>query len=89
MRDRVGDPRFLFRKRVELVLAAKYPHLFVPKYAMVTFHRVPYSLALSRGMIQDRILSELCDPIDRIEDLDWELADRLIQHDLTPLEPVS
>jgi kynurenine 3-monooxygenase len=89
MRDRVGDPRFLFRKRVELALAAKYPHLFVPKYAMVTFHRVPYSLALSRGMIQDRILSEVCDPIDRIEDLDWELADRLIQQDLTPLEPVS
>jgi hypothetical protein len=40
-------------------------------------------------MIQDRILSELCDPIDRIEDLDWELADRLMQQDLTPLEPVS
>jgi len=89
MRDRVGDSRFLFRKRVELALAAKYPHLFVPKYAMVTFHRVPYSLALSRGMIQDRILSELCDPIDRIEDLDWELADRLIQQDLRPLETVS
>jgi kynurenine 3-monooxygenase len=89
MRDRVGDPRFLFRKRVELALAAKYPHLFVPKYAMVTFHRVPYSLALSRGMIQDRILSELCDAIDRIEDLDWELADRLIQQDLTPLEQFS
>ncbi len=89
MRDRVGDPRFLFRKRVEMALAAKYPRLFVPKYAMVTFHRVPYSIALSRGMIQDRILSELCDPINRIEDLDWDLADRLIQRDLTPLEPVS
>jgi kynurenine 3-monooxygenase len=89
MRDRVGDPRFLFRKKVELALAAKYPHLFVPKYAMVTFHRIPYSIALSRGMIQDRMLSELCDPIERVEDLDWDLADRLIQRDLTPLEQVS
>jgi len=89
MRDWVSDPRFLFRKKVELALAAKYPHLFVPKYAMVTFHRVPYSIALSRGLIQDRMLSELCDPIERVEDLDWGLAERLIRRDLTPLEQVS
>ena len=86
MRDRVADPRFLFRKKVELALEAKYPHYFVPKYAMVTFHRVPYSVAFSRGKIQDRLLAELCDPIARIEDLDWQKADLLIHRDLTPLE---
>src|SRR5262252_4675548 len=41
MRDRVGDPRFLFRKKVELALHQKYPENFVPKYSMVTFLRVP------------------------------------------------
>jgi len=86
MRDRVADPRFLFRKKVELALEAKYPQRFVPKYAMVTFHRVPYSVALSRGKIQDRLLAELCDSIARIEDLDWKKADSLIHRDLTPLE---
>ena len=86
MRDRVADPRFLFRKKVELALEAKYPRLFVPKYAMVTFHRVPYSMALSRGQIQDRLLTELCDSITRIEDLDWQKADALIRRELTPLE---
>jgi len=86
MRDRVADPCFLFRKKVELALEAKYPRQFVPKYAMVTFHRVPYSVALSRGKIQDRLLAELCDSFSRIEDLDWKKADRLIQRDLTPLE---
>lgn len=86
MRDRVADPRFLFRKKVELVLEAKYPSLFVPKYAMVTFHRVPYSVALSRGKIQDRLLAELCDSISRIEDLDWRKADALIHREFTPLE---
>jgi kynurenine 3-monooxygenase len=89
MRDRVADPRFLFRKRVELALEAKYPHLFVPKYAMVTFHRVPYSVALNRGIAQERMLTELCDHIDRIEDLDWNKADRLIRSELTPLELAS
>lgn len=86
MRDRVADPRFLLRKKVELALEAKYPERFVPKYAMVTFHRVPYSVALARGSVQDRLLTELCDPIQRLEDLDWKRADELIHRDLNLLE---
>jgi kynurenine 3-monooxygenase len=86
MRDRVADSRFLFRKKVELALEARYPQLFVPKYAMVTFHRIPYSIALARGAVQDRMLAALCESIHRVEDLDWEKADRLIHRDLTPLE---
>jgi kynurenine 3-monooxygenase len=86
MRDLVGDPRFLFKKKAELALEAKYPRLFVPKYAMVTFHRIPYSVALSRGLIQDAMLDELCGSIDRIEDLDWAKAESMIRRQLTPLE---
>jgi len=89
MRDRVADPRFLLRKKIELALEAKYPRLFVPKYAMVTFHRVPYSVALARGVVQDRMLAELCDPIERVEDLDWAKADQLIRSQLSPLELAS
>ena len=89
MRDRVADPHFLLRKKVELALEAKYPQRFVPKYAMVTFHRIPYSLAQARGNIQERILGELCDSIQMLEDLDWAKADRLIRNDLTPLEQVA
>src|SRR5579863_5490301 len=79
MRDRVADSGFLLRKKVELALESKYPQLFVPKYAMVTFHCIPYSTALKRGQTQDRILTELCDPIERVEDLDWSKADKLIR----------
>jgi kynurenine 3-monooxygenase len=86
MRDRVADPHFLFRKKVELALETQYPRLFVPKYAMVTFHRIPYATALKRGRIQEAMLAELCDGIERIEDLDWEKADRLVHSELTPLE---
>jgi kynurenine 3-monooxygenase len=89
MRDRVADPRFLLRKKVELALEAKYPQLFIPKYSMVTFHRIPYSIALARGVVQDRMLAELCGPIDHVEDLDWAKADRLIHSELTPLEHAS
>jgi kynurenine 3-monooxygenase len=86
MRDRVADPRFLFKKKAELALEARFPGRFIPRYAMVTFHRIPYSVAAARGLLQDRILSELCDPITRIEDLDWNKAKSLIDRDLTPLK---
>jgi kynurenine 3-monooxygenase len=88
MRDRVADPRFLFRKKVEFALQEKYPQRFVPKYSMVTFLRVPYATALKRGQVQDRMLTELCDHIDRIEDLDWKKAERLVHSELGPLELV-
>jgi kynurenine 3-monooxygenase len=74
------------RKKVELALEAKYPQRFVPKYAMVTFHRIPYATALRRGRVQDRMLAKLCDPIERVEDLDWREADKLICSELTLLE---
>jgi hypothetical protein len=32
------------------------------------------------------MLTELCEHIDRIEDLDWKKAERLVD-DLSPLEP--
>jgi len=86
MRDRVGDPHFLFRKKVELALEAKYPQRFVPKYSMVTFLRVPYVAALRRGQVQDRILTELCENIELLDDLDWSRAENLIYSQLTPLE---
>jgi kynurenine 3-monooxygenase len=85
MRDRVGDPRFLFRKKVELELEKKYPDRFVPKYAMVTFHRIPYSVAAARGAVQDRMLGELCESVQRLEDVDWVKAETLVQQTLTPL----
>ena len=86
MRDRVGDPRFLFRKKVELALQEKYPQRFVPKYSMVTFLRLPYATALKRGRVQDRMLTELCEHIGRVEDLDWKKAERLVHSELSPLE---
>jgi kynurenine 3-monooxygenase len=86
MRDRVADPRFLFRKKIELALETNYPGWFVPKYAMVTFHRIPYATAMQRARVQERMLAELCEHIDRVEDLDWAKADRLVHSELTPLE---
>lgn len=85
MRDLVADERFLFRKKVEQVLEQRYPQIFIPKYSMVTFHRIPYSVALSRGKIQNEILAELCRDVSDLRALDWQRADHLIHKRLTPI----
>jgi kynurenine 3-monooxygenase len=88
MRDKVGDPKFLLRKKVELALESRFPGTFIPKYAMVTFHRVPYSIAMSRGKVQDRILEQLCNGISGVDDVNWELAEQLVQRELSPIGDV-
>jgi kynurenine 3-monooxygenase len=85
MRDRVADPHFLFKKKVDLALEVRFPGLYVPKYAMVAFHRIPYAVAQQRGRIQDRLLDELCAGMNRLEDIDWSKAAMLVHRDLTQL----
>jgi len=61
----------------------------VPKYSMVSFHRIPYRIALERGNIQDMILRTLCATISSAEELDWQLASDLIRSRLTPFHDVQ
>lgn len=82
MRGHVANPKFLLKKEVEFALEEKYPHLFIPKYSMVSFHRIPYSVAQSKGKIQDEILERLCQSINSVEELDWALAGKLLKERL-------
>ena len=49
---------------------------------MVTFSRIPYSVALQRGKIQEEILKELCAGADSSESIDYGRADKLIKERL-------
>jgi len=80
MRDHVADSKFALKKQVEFALEEKYPEKFIPKYSMVSFHRIPYSVALAKGKVQEKILAELCAAITSVEDLDWQRADELIKN---------
>lgn len=86
MRDLVAHAKFQLKKKVERILEEKYPGLFVPKYTMVTFRRVPYSVARSRGIIQEEILDELCRHISRPDEVDLRKADLLISRRLDYIE---
>ena len=85
MRDLVANPDFLIKKKAELALQERFPEYFIPKYSMVTFHRIPYAVALSRGTTQALILDDLCADIDDVSDIDWTKAEQLIINRLTPI----
>ncbi|OQA05864.1 MAG: Kynurenine 3-monooxygenase [Bacteroidetes bacterium ADurb.Bin397] len=59
MRDLVGHPDFLLRKKIEARIFDKHPEKWVPLYTMVTFNEFPYSEALSRGRKQDQIMDQV------------------------------
>jgi kynurenine 3-monooxygenase len=83
MRDHTADPKFLLKKKVEHAIEEKYPEIFIPKYSMVSFRRIPYSVALAKGKIQDKILNELTASINSVDEMEWKKADLLIKKDLS------
>jgi kynurenine 3-monooxygenase len=57
MRDKVANPAFLWRKKIEKVLHKIAPKWWIPLYTMVTFSNMPYAEAKSRAARQDRLLT--------------------------------
>lgn len=84
MCERVGDPKFLLRKKVENKLENIFPKKYRARYGMVTYTLIPYYLALEAGKIQDQILDELCRDLTDSEKLNLSLAESLIDQKLLP-----
>ena len=85
MRDKVDDSAFLLQRQLELALQERHPGRFVPHYAMVSFMRIPYSLALQRSDIQRDILVKATNGLASLDDVDWEAADAAVLAKLQPL----
>ncbi|MGA8278989.1 MAG: NAD(P)/FAD-dependent oxidoreductase [Rhodanobacteraceae bacterium] len=86
MRDSVADPKFLLRRELARVLAARHPKRFMPRYSMVMFTRMPYAQAFARGTAQAELLRELTNGKRHIDDIDLDRADTLVQGRLAPIE---
>ena len=89
MRDKVDDAQFLLQRELELRLQARHPERFIPHYAMVSFMRIRYSLALARSEIQRHILEDATRGLDSLDRVDWAAADAAVMTHLAPLEDVS
>lgn len=83
MRNDVLDDSHIKKQKLSFLLNNDFPEYFIPLYTMVSFTSIPYSIALKRGNIQDKILSELINNLDEVENYDKEKAEELITKHLT------
>jgi len=86
MRDTVRSSKYLLRKELSFVLERQMPRRFIPRYSMIMFHdEIPYAIAQERGTVQQRLLEELTEDIDSIDEIDIDAAVRTVESRLPPL----
>ncbi len=81
MRDKTADPAFLFRKAVEHHLE-QHMDTYRSRYELVSFSTIPYAEAYRRGQVNLEILQDLMKGLARPEDVDLDLARKLIAEKL-------
>ena len=86
MRDTVRNPKHVLRKQLSFELERRLPNRFIPRYSMVMFHdEIPYSVAQERGAVQQKLLEELTDNVDTLEQIDLDSAAAEVEKRLPPL----
>lgn len=86
MRDTSANPLFPLKKQVEHLLEEKFPDDFISKYSMVSFHRIPYSIAMHRGRIQDAIIMREVERARSLEQINLQQLYNEITHTLKGAE---
>ncbi len=84
MSEKVGDPKFLLRKKVEAILEKNYPSIFKSRYGMVTYTRIPYHLVQKAGRAQEALFQELCRDLKTVDDLSLSQAEHLLKTQYVP-----
>lgn len=84
MSEKVADPQFLLRKKVEAVLEKKFPEIFKSRYGMVTYTLIPYHLVQKAGFLQEQIFQELCRDLEDVADLSLADAESLLRKVYVP-----
>ena len=69
MRDKVSEPAFLERKKIEKELGKRFPDQFVSVYEMVSFSHTPYATALKCIHAQDNLLENIMQDGDFFENV--------------------
>jgi kynurenine 3-monooxygenase len=84
MSEKVADPQFQLRKKVEALLEKNFPNLYKSRYGMVTYTRIPYHLVQEAGRLQDQILAELLEGVKTPEDVSLAKAESLLTTKYAP-----
>lgn len=86
MSEKVADKQFLLEKQVEKIIAQAFPQKYLPRYSMITHTTIPYSICQKVGVIQEQLLKELSQNLNRPEEVDLQKALSLIDERLKPYQ---
>ena len=84
MSEKVADPKFLLRKKVEAVLEKTFPDIFKSRYGMVTYTLIPYQIVQKAGQLQEELFRELCEGVTLPEQVSLEKAQALLNKNYVP-----
>ncbi|MBS1971786.1 MAG: FAD-dependent monooxygenase [Bdellovibrionales bacterium] len=84
MSEKVADPQFQLRKKIEGLLEKNFPALFKSRYGMVTYTLIPYHLVQQAGRLQDQVLAELMTGIKSADDVSLEKAETVLRKTYEP-----
>jgi kynurenine 3-monooxygenase len=70
MRDKVADPKFLERKKIEKDLGIRFAGRFNSVYEMVSFSHTPYAFALNAMAAQDWLLAKIMEQGDYFQNIE-------------------
>ena len=85
MRDRVDDSDYLLMRALEARLVERHPGRWMPRYAMVTFTRMPYATARARGELQASILRAAVSGRENLDGIDFAALDAEVRERLPPI----
>lgn len=84
MRDKVGDARFLLRKKLEGEIERRYPGVYKSRYGMITYTLIPYSVAQKAGVKQNEMMDEILEGISSMEQVSWDAVNEEIRSEWIP-----
>lgn len=84
MRDKVSDPQFQFRKKIEAVIEKEFPNLYRSRYGMITYTLIPYQVAQEAGLKQVEILDSLSQGLSDPSQLDLRKVKTVLENDFYP-----
>lgn len=81
MKERVADPKFQIRKKIESLIEQKHPGAYKSRYGLITYTLTPYKLAQEAGELQSRFLDDLVRTLDSADQAPWDKVENFLQSD--------
>lgn len=79
IQEGIQDKTFNLKKDLNHQMMERFPKRYISKHVLVMFTNTPYHTAEEIGVLQDKMLQDLCENVETLKEIDWEKAEHLMQ----------